>query len=69
MAILDRQLERTGPYVCGAEFTLADVVLGLSVNRWAMTPIAHAELPAVRAYYDRLDARPGYREHGRNGQA
>jgi glutathione S-transferase len=67
MAILDRQLDRTGAYACGDAFTLADVVLGLSVNRWAMTPISHPGLPAVRAYYDRLEQRPGFRRHGRNG--
>jgi glutathione S-transferase len=67
MAILDRQLARTGAYACGDAFTLADVVLGLSVNRWAMTPIAHANLPAVRAYYERLAERPGFLRHGRNG--
>jgi glutathione S-transferase len=69
MAILDRHLAHTGPYVCGAAFTLADVVLGLSVQRWMMTPFEHPPLPAVQAYYDRLDQRPAYRKHGRNGIA
>jgi glutathione S-transferase len=69
MTILERQLDRSGAYVCGAAFTLADIVLGLSVNRWMMTPIERADLPAVQAYYDRLNARPGYRTHGRNGLA
>lgn len=69
MAILDRQLERAGAFVCGDEFSLADVVLGLSVNRWHMTPFVHPELPAVAAYYDRLGTREAYRRHGRNGVA
>ncbi|CAN5454244.1 glutathione S-transferase [soil metagenome] len=69
MAILDAQLASTGAYVTGDAFTLADVVLGLSTNRWAMTPIAHANLPAVRAYYERLGERPGFLAHGRNGVA
>jgi glutathione S-transferase len=69
MEILDRQLERSGAFVCGDTFTLADVVLGLSVNRWAMTPFDHPVLPAVQAYYDRLAGRPAYRQHGRNGIA
>ncbi|WIT13810.1 glutathione S-transferase [Paucibacter sediminis] len=68
MAMLDAQLAAGGPYVLGADFTLADVVLGLSVHRWAAAPLAHAELPAVRAYYERLSARPGFMAHGRNGQ-
>jgi glutathione S-transferase len=67
MAILDRQLERTGAFVCGDTFTLADVVLGLSVNRWAMTPFDHPALPAVQAYYERLAQRPAYLKFGRNG--
>ena len=29
--------------------------------------MARPDLPAVAAYYDRLDARPGFRAHGRNG--
>jgi glutathione S-transferase len=69
MAILDRQLDRTGAFACGDAFTLADVVLGLAVNRWAMTPFDHPALPAVQAYYDRLAQRPGFRKHGRNGTA
>lgn len=68
MAILDAQLAAGGPYVLGANFTLADVVLGLSTHRWAAAPIDHAELPAVRAYYERLSERPGFMAHGRNGQ-
>lgn len=67
MAILDAQLARTGAFVTGEHFSLADVVLGLSVNRWKMTPIAHAALPAVEAYYLRLQEREGFRLYGANG--
>lgn len=67
MQMLEAQLQATGAYAAGGEFTLADVVLGLSVNRWFMTPCEKPELPAVQAYYDRLAQRPGFRAHGRNG--
>jgi glutathione S-transferase len=67
MAILDAQLGKSNPYVTGSQFTLADIVLGLSVNRWFMTPIERPHLPAVSAYYDRLGERPGFALHGRNG--
>lgn len=67
MAILNRQLESTGAYVSGEQFTLADIPIGLSVNRWFETPLAHPGLPAVNDYYERLSQRPGYRLHGRNG--
>ena len=67
MEILERQLEKAGDHVAGPAFTLADVGLGLSVNRWMMTPIERPALPRVQAYYDRLATRPGFRLHGRNG--
>ncbi|KAE9644016.1 glutathione S-transferase family protein [Pseudomonas sp. PB106] len=67
MEILDRQLESTGAYVSGNAFSLADIPIGLSVNRWFETPLKHPHLPAVSAYYDRLSQREGYRLYGRNG--
>ncbi|MBA5639317.1 glutathione S-transferase family protein [Duganella sp. LX20W] len=67
MTILDGQLAHTGAYVAGAEFSLADIVIGLSVNRWLLSPIARPELAAVAAYHERLLQRPGYAAHGANG--
>ena len=66
MAILDAQLARSGAFVTGASFTLADIVLGLSTHRWFASPIDRPSLPAVLAYYERLTERPGFRLHGRN---
>jgi glutathione S-transferase len=67
VGILERHLAAGGPYAAGERFTLADIVLGLSLNRWLMTPIERPELPAIAAYVERLLGRPGYREYGRNG--
>ena len=67
MSILDARLAATQAFVAGADFTLADIPIGLSVNRWLMTPIERPSLPAVRAYYERLSARPAFLKHGRNG--
>jgi glutathione S-transferase len=67
MQILDAQLAKTGAYAAGTTFTLADVVLGLSTNRWAMTPMERPHLPAVQAYFERLSQRPAFLLHGRNG--
>ncbi|MGS7254028.1 glutathione S-transferase [Pseudomonas sp. SK] len=67
MRILDSQLASTGAYVAGSQFTLADIPIGLSVNRWFETPLEHPQLPAVRDYYERLSERPAYHLHGRNG--
>ena len=67
MGILNQQLEKTGHFVAGKAFTLADIPLGLSVNRWYETPMEHPDLPAVRAYYERLTERRAYVTWGRNG--
>lgn len=61
MQILDRQLGATGAYVTGDAFTLADIVLGLSVHRYFATPLAHVPLPAVRDYVVLLGKRDGFR--------
>jgi glutathione S-transferase len=67
MAMLDAQLQKTGAFVTGARFTLADIVLGLSTHRWFMTPLDRPALPAVSDYYERLSQRPAFMAHGRNG--
>lgn len=67
MALLDAQLGRTGAWVAGDDFTLADIVLGLSFNRWLSTPMERPTLPALQAWSARLDQRPAWRQHGANG--
>jgi glutathione S-transferase len=67
MVMLDEQLQKTGGFIVGPRFTLADIVLGLATNRWLLTPMDRPALPAVSAYYERLSERPGYLAHGRNG--
>lgn len=67
MGILNQQLERTQAYVAGQDFSLADIPVGLSVNRFYETPLEHDALPAVRAYYERLTKRAGFALWGRNG--
>ncbi|WP_088346650.1 MULTISPECIES: glutathione S-transferase family protein [Rhodomicrobium] len=69
IGMIEAQLTRTGGYIAGANFTLADVAIGLSVNRWMATPFeGKPEFPAVAAYYERLSERPAYLAHGRNGK-
>lgn len=54
MGVLEQQLQTTGAYVCGEQFTLADIVLALSVKRWLMAPITRPDYPAIAAYHARL---------------
>ena len=67
MELLEAHLAATGPYVTGAQFTIADIPVGLIVNRWKAIEFDKPDLKAVAGYYDRLAERPGYRTHGRNG--
>ncbi|QHB70625.1 glutathione S-transferase N-terminal domain-containing protein [Stenotrophomonas sp. 364] len=67
MGLLDQQLTRTGAHVVGASFTLADIVLGLSTQRWRMTPGNKPDLPAVEAWFARLAGRAGFSQHVDNG--
>ena len=67
VGMLDARLAATGAYVAGERFTLADIVIGLSLNRWSMTPMAGPDYPQVAAYLSRLAGRPGYRAWCANG--
>lgn len=67
MGLLDAHLAKSGPYVTGKSFTIADIPVGLVVNRWYGIQFEKPEFKAVAAYYDRLGERAPYREHGRNG--
>ncbi|USQ97449.1 glutathione S-transferase family protein [Caulobacter sp. RL271] len=60
MGLLSARLVDTGCYVAGDQFTLADIVLGLSVHRWLFSPIERETWPAVSAYYERLKLRPAF---------
>jgi glutathione S-transferase len=63
-AILDARLAKAGPYVEGAAFTLADIVLGAYARRWFGDEVrveGMPEFPALRAWYGRLGEREGFR--------
>lgn len=65
---LEEHFSTTGPYVCGASFTVGDIPIGLVVNRWfCLTFDDKPHYPAVAAYYEKLTERPAYRAHVRNG--
>jgi glutathione S-transferase len=58
MTILDSHLGKNGPFATGGSFTLADIVLGLSVHRWLGTPMERPDLENVATYYELLQTRP-----------
>ena len=51
MRLLDEHFEKGGQFVTGEFFTLADVVLGLSTQRWLLTPMDKPHLDALHGYY------------------
>jgi len=61
MRLLDEHFAQGGQFVTGEFFTLADVVLGLSTQRWLLTPMDRPHLDAVHGYYQRLSVRPAFR--------
>jgi glutathione S-transferase len=67
VGILEARLAATRACVAGERFTLADIVIGLSLNRWSMTPMLRPDYPQVAAYLARLAERPGYRTWCANG--
>ncbi len=51
------------PYVMGADFTLADVVIGHVLFRYFDIDIPRRDRPAIAAYYTRLQARAAFLGH------
>jgi glutathione S-transferase len=64
MAILDGQLGRTGAFVAGEAFSLADIGIGLAVQRWLAPDFERKDFPRVRNYFDRLKAETEISRHG-----
>jgi len=61
--ILDTRLARQ-PYVAGEALTLADITYGPHIHRWFVMQVpGRPEAPHLRAWYDRLLARPAYKAH------
>jgi glutathione S-transferase len=60
--IAERQLAN-GAFLCGDDLTLADLQFGHLLYRYFDLPIERPERDRLRAYYERLVARPAYREH------
>ncbi len=62
MEILDANLAKTGGYIAGDTFTIADCALAMFVHRWYVLPIERAEFKALEAYYERLKEREPFQK-------
>jgi glutathione S-transferase len=61
IVVLDAHFE-DNDYVAGSSFTMGDVALGSLVYRWLELDIDRPDLPALRAWYERLAGRPAYQK-------
>ena len=52
-----------GPWLAGDRFTWADIVFSSLLFRYYTLDFDRADLPNLAAHYERLKARPAYREH------
>ncbi len=51
------------PFLAGETFTVGDVPAGTALFRYFSLEIEYPDVPNVRAWYARLQERPGYRAH------
>ena len=59
--ILDRHLAGRD-FIAGRDFTVGDIALGVQAWRWFNLPIERPDLPHLRAWFERLLARPVYKK-------
>ena len=62
LRIGEQQLTKND-FLAGRDFTRADIMFGHILYRYFDIEIQRAEMPAVKAYYERLTQRPAFREH------
>jgi glutathione S-transferase len=60
LAVLDAVLARQ-PFMAGDSLTMADIPIACEMHRWWGLPLAHAQHPHLRRWYDGLCARPAAR--------
>ena len=62
LEIADARLAHNA-FIAGDDFTLADIQMGHCLYRYYDLPLGRADLPRLRAYYDRLTQRPAFAAH------
>ena len=60
--MLDHQLEGQS-FIAGERLTIGDIATGAQLYRYFELEIDRPDLPNVMAWYERLKARPAYRQH------
>jgi glutathione S-transferase len=63
--MIDAELTRHA-YIAGDALTLCDIPWGVHAHRWFgmnYLGLSRPELPALRAWYEKLCERPAYKQH------
>ncbi|WEK11390.1 MAG: glutathione S-transferase [Candidatus Pseudomonas colombiensis] len=61
LSMVERTLSEQ-PYLSGAEIGVGDIPLGSFIYAWFEMPIERPSMPALEAWYGRLQERPAYRK-------
>lgn len=56
--VLDKQIESTGAFIAGQQYTIADVATFPWLRSWQRQGIDWADYPALKDWFDRVAARP-----------
>jgi glutathione S-transferase len=59
--VLEARLAQS-PYLTGDTFTIADIIVGLGLNRWLKLPLERQSHPAIEQWFARLSPRAGAKQ-------
>ena len=56
--VMDRQIERTGAYIAGSDYSIADIAIFPWLRSWQNQGVDWADYPALKGWFDRIAQRP-----------
>jgi GST-like protein len=56
--VMDKQIARTGHYIAGKQYTIADIAIFPWLRSWPNQGIDWADYPALKDWFDRIAERP-----------
>ncbi|MDO5289791.1 MAG: glutathione S-transferase N-terminal domain-containing protein [Pseudomonadota bacterium] len=56
--VMDKQVQRTGAYIAGKQYSIADIAIYPWLRSWQNQGIDWANYPALKDWFDRIGARP-----------
>jgi glutathione S-transferase len=62
LSIFDKHISKRD-FAGGKSLSMGDIPIGCAVNRWYSLPIERPKMPALEAYYQRLQQRTPYKTH------